>query len=173
MFYERNPVLAPGAACPNPDSTTKIKCDLWTGTITNDMALNYGQYQEKFQVVIAGSNAWVKDIAPIIVPKLHGFTTDVYEAGGAIEAPLDCHGEDTYLGVQKWYDGRLDTKRCAATCVANGRCHFINTFIERHNGVPFAQHCALYTAHWPPRYTTNVGQLWDGQRVINITNSFG
>jgi hypothetical protein len=43
-----------------PISTTQIKCDLWAGTILPTMPLNTGQMRHDFNVVMAGSNAYVK-----------------------------------------------------------------------------------------------------------------
>jgi hypothetical protein len=134
------------------------------------MAMNYGQYQMDFQVVVAGSNAYVKDIDGSIVPEVPGFETEVLNAG--IEAPLDCHGEDTYLGVHTWDDGKLDIQRCIDTCTGNARCHFVNTFLERFNNVPIVQHCARYTAHWNATYATNTGQTRGDDMIIEITNSY-
>jgi hypothetical protein len=92
----------------NPMSTTMIKCDLWAGTITPSIALNDGQMRSNFHVVMAGSNAYVKDIvgdsssnsSVSSVPA--GYTVEKYANGAAITAPLDCHGVDTYMGVMYW-----------------------------------------------------------------------
>jgi hypothetical protein len=52
--------MEPGPGCMNPISTTQIKCDLWAGTILPTMPLNAGQMRQDFNVVMAGSNAYVK-----------------------------------------------------------------------------------------------------------------
>lgn len=57
MYIERDPSLNASAAnCPNPPSTTNYKCTLWGTPVSIDEATNFGQYQDSFQVVIAGSN---------------------------------------------------------------------------------------------------------------------
>ena len=57
MYIERDPSLNASAEnCPNPPSTTNYKCTLWGTPISVDEATNFGQYQDSFQVVIAGSN---------------------------------------------------------------------------------------------------------------------
>lgn len=63
--YERNPTVNPdyGAGCPNPPSTTIIKCVLWGQTINTDIALNWGEERCDFQVLIAGSNYYLKQSA--------------------------------------------------------------------------------------------------------------
>jgi hypothetical protein len=173
VYFERNPLLAPGEACPNPASTTRIKCNVYTGTITDADAKNDGHYQTDFHVVIAGSNAYVKDVAssgqPFTAP---GFEVDTYTSGGAIQAPLDCNGKDTFVGSKMWYDGKIEIQRCIDACTANNGCHFINTFMEQHNDVPSIQNCALYSARWPETYATNIGQ-YRGNQKITITNSYG
>jgi hypothetical protein len=169
IFFERSPSIAPGAACPDPASTTRIKCDLWTATITEPMAMNEGQYQMDFHVVMTGSNAYVKDIDSSVVPEVPGFETGVLPAG--IEAPLDCQGQDTYLGVTTWDDGKLNIQRCIDTCATKNGCHFVNTFLERFNGIPIVQHCALYTSSWSEDYATNYGQHRGGVGV-DVTNSY-
>ena len=57
MYIERDPSLNASAEnCPNPPSTTNYKCTLWGAPLSVDEATNFGQYQDSFQVVIAGSN---------------------------------------------------------------------------------------------------------------------
>jgi hypothetical protein len=174
IFFERNPLQVPGAACPNPAGTTRIKCGLWQRTIMTNMPMNHGQYQKSFHVVMAGSNAYVKQVTFDVVPNIMGYKTDVYQNDGAIQAPLDCHGDNTYLGFRKWSDGKFNAQRCVDSCTTTQNCRFVNTYFERDDGVPFAQHCSLYTVHWSARYATNVGQyVGDNEIVINTTNSYG
>lgn len=68
IYFERDPTLAPGPNCPNPPSTTNIRCALWGSAIDAKGATNNGQYREDFQVVIAGSNGYSKPGSPIDVP---------------------------------------------------------------------------------------------------------
>lgn len=57
MYIERDPSLNASADnCPNPSSTTNYKCTLWGAPVSVGEATNFGQYQDSFQVVIAGSN---------------------------------------------------------------------------------------------------------------------
>lgn len=57
MYIERDPSLNASADnCPNPPSTTNYKCTLWGAPVSVEEATNFGQYQDSFQVVIAGSN---------------------------------------------------------------------------------------------------------------------
>ena len=59
VYLERDPTLnASAVSCPNPPSTTNYKCTLWGAPVSSAEATNSGQYQDSFQVVIAGSNGW-------------------------------------------------------------------------------------------------------------------
>ncbi|KAI5257356.1 hypothetical protein E4T42_00990 [Aureobasidium subglaciale] len=72
VYVERDPSQNPtkndstaptvwGYWCPNPPSMTNYKCALWGNGIYNSSATNSGQYRGgDFQVMIAGSNAFVK-----------------------------------------------------------------------------------------------------------------
>jgi hypothetical protein len=73
IYVERDPSVNPtkndstaptvwGYWCPNPPSITNYVCALWGAGIYNSSATNHGQYRGgDFQVVIAGSNAFVKN----------------------------------------------------------------------------------------------------------------
>lgn len=60
IFYERDPTVDPAAACPNPASTTTIKCSLWGSYAWSSTATNQGGLRQNFQVAVAGSNAYNK-----------------------------------------------------------------------------------------------------------------
>lgn len=55
-YIERDPLLNPADACPNPPSIANYKCSFWGSPVTSQNATNTGQYRNSFQVVIAGSN---------------------------------------------------------------------------------------------------------------------
>jgi hypothetical protein len=73
IYVERDPSVNPkkhdstaptvwGYWCPNPPSITNYVCALWGSGIYNSSATNHGQYRGgDFQVVIAGSNGFVKN----------------------------------------------------------------------------------------------------------------
>lgn len=59
IYYERDPSVDPNdASCKDPASVTNIKCVWYKETFTAARATNKGQYRNKFQVVIAGSNGY-------------------------------------------------------------------------------------------------------------------
>jgi hypothetical protein len=173
MQIKANIVADPAAACPNPPSTTRIICIKYSGVITQG---NFtGATYQDFQIVMAGTNAYNRIPSIVLPPVVTGnWTAETYTNGGAIEAPIDCAGNNTYVGVAKWYDGNFDAQRCVDTCATNSDCHFVNTYFQRRNGTPYVQHCALYTRHWPAWYATNVGQTrGDDNLTVQYDNSFG
>ncbi|THX57875.1 hypothetical protein D6D06_03446 [Aureobasidium pullulans] len=170
LYYERDPTVNPNdQSCANPPSTTNIKCVFWGGPVNGENAKNAGQWRKDFHVVIAGSNGYVSN--KIVTPP--GCTTPVYLGNAAINAPFDCNGKDTYLGVRIFQKGPFDISKCAAACEAqadyarahppaNGgeikTCQFFNTYMLMKNGSPVGQYCSLYSASWPSSYATNFGQ---------------
>lgn len=58
IFFERNPTLQVGSECPNPPSTTYIKCVFWGDLVTKDNTNNTGYTNNAFLVVAAGSNGY-------------------------------------------------------------------------------------------------------------------
>ncbi|KAI8631642.1 hypothetical protein F5Y19DRAFT_401245 [Xylariaceae sp. FL1651] len=185
LYFERDPTLDPAAACPNPASTTNIKCVYWGGYISAANANNFGQWRNNFQVVIAGSNGYMKTL----VPPVDGFT-GVSLGNAAINAPLNCLGQDTYMGSKIFTSAPFDTGLCAAAChsqndyntahpPANGSpklCKFFVTFMSDVNGSPEGQYCAMYTQAWDSSYATNIGQYrgknhYTNDYVFAYTNS--
>ncbi|KAK2614699.1 hypothetical protein N8I77_001504 [Diaporthe amygdali] len=64
VYYERDPTISPSYnGCPNPPSTTNIKCVLWGQSINTDISLNWGEDRCDFKVVVAGSNCYIKQAA--------------------------------------------------------------------------------------------------------------
>ncbi|KAL6722361.1 hypothetical protein ACLMJK_001468 [Lecanora helva] len=63
IYFERDPSLSTDPfCCPNPPSVIRVKCSLW-GTMASDTtANNKGQARDKFQVAIAGSNGYNKQM---------------------------------------------------------------------------------------------------------------
>ncbi|GAM83182.1 hypothetical protein ANO11243_011680 [Dothideomycetidae sp. 11243] len=83
LYMERDPVIDPAASCPNPNSTTTIKCSLWGSQIDSTTATNAGQWRNQFQVLIAASNGY-NSLAP---PPAQANFTGPYKFGGAINSP--------------------------------------------------------------------------------------
>lgn len=73
------------------DANKPSKCVLWGGPLNKDNAVNTGQTRNKFEVAIAGSNAYQN-------PNLKnpdGFTLTGVPGNAAINAPYDRQGYNT------------------------------------------------------------------------------
>ncbi|KAL8831695.1 MAG: hypothetical protein Q9191_000705, partial [Dirinaria sp. TL-2023a] len=171
MYVERDPSLDPNKTnCPNPPSLTNYKCTLWGVPVSAAEAKNKGQWRDSFQVVIAGSNAYNKVSAP---PGIACFTGPV-QLGGAINAPKNAQGQDTYMGYKHHIFSQsqgFDPSLCAADCLAQTAydrrhstadgsyqsCVFFNAYVISMNGVPQGLYCSIYSQVWSPAYATNYG----------------
>ncbi|KAG9516316.1 glycoside hydrolase, partial [Aureobasidium melanogenum] len=163
IYFERDPTLEPADACPNPASTTTIRCVYWGGYVAAANAKNKGQWRNKFHVVIAGSNGYMKSA----VPTVQGFT-GVSVGDFSLNAPLDCNGKDTYMGSKLLTNSYFDPSLCAAVCnsqnqfnlanpPATGKpqlCKFFSTYMMAQNGNPKGQYCAIYSQSWDKSYAT-------------------
>ncbi|PSN74204.1 hypothetical protein BS50DRAFT_605806 [Corynespora cassiicola Philippines] len=181
IFVERSPTLNVGPECPNPSSTSVIKCVFWGGPVNKDNTNNAGYTDNSFVVAIAGSNGYNKGQAGEQVTGYDGPT----QLDAAINAPLDCNDSfDTYMGVKIFTEGPYDPKLCAAACTATSdynrehppeigpvkTCQFFNTYILLKNGQFEGQYCAMYTRAWDSSYATNPGQ-WRGDDYYSVQNS--
>ena len=118
--------------------------------------------------MIEGSNGYVNK--SIATPD--GYTGPVYLGDAAINAPLDCNGEDTYMGVKIFTKGPFDAGLCAAACTSQSNynlahapadkpaqtCQFFNTYVLYKNKKAVGQYCSLYSQSWPATFATNRGQ---------------
>jgi len=164
IYFERDPASVPGQGCEDPASTTVIKCVYWGGYISADNANNNGQWRDQFHVVIAGSNGYMRNKVPDI-PGYNGVSL----GNASINAPLNCLGEDTYMGVKIFTTSYYDPSLCAAACVSQNEyniahppqtgspkiCKFFVTYLSERNGSPEGQLCAMYTQAWDRSYATN------------------
>ncbi|KAF5845869.1 hypothetical protein GGP41_008378 [Bipolaris sorokiniana] len=181
ILFERDPEKVPATACPNPASTTVIKCVLWGTVLSTETATNDGQWRNDFHVVIAGSNGYVRN--PSAAESISGYA-GTFVGNKAVNAPSDCNGRDTYITYKEFSDGApFDPSRCATACEAetqfnidhlNSRsiCRFFNTYILMKNGVPQAQICSMYNTTWAntPDVISNEGQ-WRGSDHYTIAYS--
>ncbi|KAI5198023.1 hypothetical protein E4T39_06967 [Aureobasidium subglaciale] len=177
LYFERDPLVNPDddTQCPDSKSTTQIKCVLWSGPVTTDNANNAGQWRKKFQVVIAGSNGYVNK--SIATPE--GYNAGVYLGNAAINAPVDCTGDDTFIGSRLLTNTVFDANLCAVACNEqadyarqhpapapqfNKVCQFFNTYILYKNGVALQQYCALYDQTWSQSYAKNTGYYYGNDK---------
>lgn len=185
LYLERDPTVDPNVVnCPNPPSTTNFKCTLWGAPVAEPQATNKCQWRDSFQVVIAGSNGYNKN-APS--PPIDGFTGP-QELGGAINAPLDAQGHDSYMGYQFFPFNQTqgyDPSTCASACTIQSQynsqhpntdgsfqtCAFFNAYGLSQSSVPQGLYCSLYSQTWAPSYATNYGQYRDSDRYT-ISQSY-
>ncbi|KAF1821989.1 uncharacterized protein K489DRAFT_370880 [Dissoconium aciculare CBS 342.82] len=171
IYFERDPSLEPGAACSNPSSVTRVKCAYYGAPIAPDSAANKGQFRAGFEVVIAGSNGYVNQA----VSTPPGYTQPTYLGNGAIDAPPDVLGCNSYLGAKIFSQGTFNINLCADYCTSQSQynlahpptdgspvqtCQFFNTYILYVNRTTNTQgqYCAIYSESWPASYATNKGQ---------------
>lgn len=166
IYFERDPsIYLDSVACPTAPSVTRIKCSFFGTAITVADATNVGQYQDDFQIVIAGSNVYTTAPQP-----LPGFTGPVSLGDAAISAPT---ADGTYMGVQTFPQTQpYDPSVCATACneksayntrhavagVAPRICVFFDAYILYKNGVNGVFTCTYYTEAYGPSYATNFGQ---------------
>ncbi|KAI0190402.1 hypothetical protein EV127DRAFT_365151 [Xylaria flabelliformis] len=170
IYFERDPSFVPGPGCEDPASNTVIKCVYWGDYISAGNANNEGQWRDQFHVVIAGSNGYMKgSISP------PAGWNGVFLGNAAINAPLNCLGQDTYMGAKIFTSSYFDVGLCAAACVSQNEyntahppetgtpkiCQFFVTYMAQRNGQSEGQYCAMYTQSWDSNYATNDGQ-WRG-----------
>ncbi|KAI6819121.1 hypothetical protein KC340_g13678 [Hortaea werneckii] len=184
IYFERDPSVEPAAGCPNPASTTNIKCVFWGGPVTKDNALNAGHYRNQFQVVIARSNGYVSNS----VASPAGYGPAIPLGNAAINAPYDKYSFNSYIGSAIFTSGPLNVQLCVDACSMKSAynkahpptdgspvqtCQFFNTYILYMNGPsnPQGQYCAMYSESWPTPYATNKGQ-YRGSDHFTIQYSF-
>jgi hypothetical protein len=137
---------------------------LYGGPVTQATATNLGQWRDDFHVVIAGSNGYVS--TSIATP--FSYQPAVALGNAAINAPLDCNGNNTFMGVKIFTTGPFDASLCAAACSAqsdyniahppkNGipqTCQFFNTYLLYNGTHSVGQYCSLYSETWPASFVS-------------------
>ncbi|KAL8933695.1 MAG: hypothetical protein Q9211_005638 [Gyalolechia sp. 1 TL-2023] len=185
LYIERDPSLDPNAAsCPNPPSITNYKCTLWGAVVSAEQATNKGQWRDSFQIVIAASNAYNKMNPPSAISCYTGPDA----LGGAINAPLNTLGQNTYMGYKYHPFSQAqgyDPSTCAVNCnlqtaynkrhpAADGSyqtCTFFNAYVLSMNGIPQGLYCSMYSQVWAAKYATNYGQ-YRGSDRYTVSRSY-
>ncbi|KAI0197983.1 hypothetical protein F4808DRAFT_269718 [Astrocystis sublimbata] len=181
IYFERDPAIQPGDACPNPQSTTLIKCVFWGGPTSVDNAKNTGFRYFGFDIVIAGSNAYDS----LTAPRPNGYAAPTALGPAQINAPLDCGGFDTYMGSKMFTTGPFDPALCAVACSTQSEynlahppakgpaqtCQFYNTYLLLKNGLPEGQVCSMYSMSWDVSYASTSGQT-RGRDHYTVAYSF-
>jgi hypothetical protein len=192
IFFERDPTVEPGADCPDPPAFANIKCSFWGSALDDKTAKNTGQWRAKFEVAIAGSNAYTSyklggPVTGWLGPQALGTT--------AMNAPLwDCTNTWSYLGYKLLQAGSVDPRLCATACDtqseinsqypaldADGNakpavtCNAFGSYIlTKTNATGTYQHgqmCTFYTAYWDKQFAVNTGGF-DGAADTRYTFSY-
>ncbi|KAI5197108.1 hypothetical protein E4T39_07471 [Aureobasidium subglaciale] len=177
IFFERDPSIDPCSTNKDPPSTNVIKASFWSIPLCAKDATNKGQYREKFQVVIAGSNAYnMIDCAP----EVDGWKKEQYD-GCTInaDATLCTYGgqPDSYLGNSQ-STGDFIPEACQAACDARARtspltpCNFVTSWAYLLDGQYQYQVCAFYQRYWDNTYCDNRGQVTGSGQVASIGPSY-
>lgn len=170
IYFERDPTVDPGQDCKDPEAFANIKCSFWGTGLDTSTAKNTGQWRYKFEVAIAGSNAYTsyKLGGPV-----EGWTGPQDLGTKALNAPLwDCSNTWSYLGYKLLQAGSVDPRLCATACDAQTAynikhpapsgavaCNAFGSYIlTKTNSTGSYQHgqmCTFYTANWDKKYATN------------------
>ncbi|KAK5999469.1 hypothetical protein QM012_005470 [Aureobasidium pullulans] len=186
VYAERDPTLNPDAQnCPNPASTVNYRCTTFGVPISPEGATNTGGSLASFQIAITGSNGYNKNAAPAAIKRFSG----PVGFGGAINAPLDAQGHDTYVGFKYYPFSQTQgytPATCASACNAQTAynrahpakdgsyksCNFFNSYVLSKNGVAQGLYCSMYTQTWDASHGTNYGQ-YRGSDRYTVSESYG
>ena len=188
IFYERVPlIIDPQTLVPDDNlcpanvsspSATLIQCAFYGTFLEKGMATNVGQYWGSFQLVIAGSNAYVQSSAPT----LPGYEGPVSFNNAAINAPapVDQHG---YLRVQTFGENvPFDPFLCASSCqaqtdynaahpdIGHGPCVFFNVYVLQENGANGVLTCTYFSTPYDTSYATMTGQYDQEGNFFGVTS---
>ena len=125
-----------------------------------------------------------KDTPP---PALKGYNGPT-ELGGAINAPQDAMGHNTYMGYKFFafsHSQGYDPQTCANACDAQTSynkqypasdgtyqtCIFFAVYVVSRNAVPEGLYCSLYNTTWDRSYATSPGQFL-GNNSYTISRSY-
>lgn len=171
LYVERDPSVDPGAACPNPPSTTNYKCALWGSSISRDTATNTGQYREQFHVVIAASNGY--DKTPFVTPTAPAnFSLSASLSNKAITlAGQYSLGSEFFAGP---YDPSLCGFYATAQTSANRidaqskglktyqPCNSFNSYYVYKGGFAWGTYCTLFNKNIDSSYAGNINATSNG-----------
>lgn len=138
-----------------------IKASFWGNLIGPNLATNKGQWRDKFQVVIAGSNGYNIDSCETAI---QGWTQQQLGTCTINSPATTCAGGgDSYLTYKSFSDGNMDNTRCKAQCDALTKqnpatpCNFFTSYMQVHNNQCGIQFCSFYQRAWDKSYCTNSG----------------
>ncbi|KAH8879989.1 hypothetical protein GQ53DRAFT_833648 [Thozetella sp. PMI_491] len=171
IYYERAPVLAPADACPNPNSTTTIKCVFWGNELEAGLATNRGEMRKDFRLN-PGANLTFLGFDGPRNPRVKAVFEPPFEPSGHYNTTLAFQTYAYRLGF--YYNPEICAKACnertergahdraaVSAQYTNGaydKCNMFTAFELHKNGVPHAMVCVEYSSVWDNIYGT-----WEGE----------
>ncbi|CAD0112270.1 unnamed protein product [Aureobasidium uvarum] len=153
IYFERDPSVNPdSSACQNPSSTINIKCVFWGGAVVPANANNFGQWRENFQVLIAGSNGYMKSTyASILAAQATATSSSSSAAASATDTAGNIYtiyySSDSTTGAYSNAQASSSYKDCMTACDADSKCNAF-TYVGGTNGVGSGQSIvALLSTH--------------------------
>ncbi|KAI4717469.1 hypothetical protein E4T48_06328 [Aureobasidium sp. EXF-10727] len=140
IYFERDPSVNPdSSACQNPSSTVNIKCVFWGGAVVPANANNFGQWRENFQVLIAGSNGYMKSsYASMLAVQATATSSSSSAAASATDAAGNIYtiyySSDSTTGAYSNAQASSSYKDCMTACDADSKCNAF-TYVGGTNGV--------------------------------------
>ncbi|GAP87493.2 putative glycoside hydrolase [Rosellinia necatrix] len=122
---------------------------------THTLQFNLDLVEQEFK--LAGYHSTFEADSFSVLAAIDDYTGPARYGNKAINAPINCLGQNTHLGCFAWLDGVFHPNRCADACTAKTQydvthglpdrpCRFFNTYILKKNGEDFAQYCSLVNA---------------------------
>ncbi|GAM88157.1 hypothetical protein ANO11243_061880 [Dothideomycetidae sp. 11243] len=182
MYFEREPTQFPGSNCPNPSATTSVRCALYGSQVVASQAINYGEFRSQFIVLLAGSNLYWKNTAPVGIA---GFT-----APTALPAFVDVstiNGVNVVTG-SNFYPGTFDPTQCSTFCATTNSlnyaaavnagqsvytpCNYFDAASISVQGTVYGTYCGLYTTS-AVASTADIYSQTISQVQYDVTYSYG
>lgn len=139
IYFERDPTVNPdSSACSNPQSTVNIKCVFWGGAVVPANANNFGQWRSNFQVLIAGSNGYMKSsYASLLAAQATTTSSSSSVAASATDTAGNIYtiyySSDSTTGAYSNAQASSSYKDCMTACDADSRCNAF-TYVGGANG---------------------------------------
>ncbi|KAI4847751.1 hypothetical protein E4T44_04337, partial [Aureobasidium sp. EXF-8845] len=131
IYFERDPTINPDSSTcsQNPPSTINIKCVFWGGAVVPANANNFGQWRANFQVLIAGSNGYMRSAFASQLAAQASATTS--SSSSAAATATDTAGNiytiyyssDSTNGAYSNVPATASYKDCMTACDADSKCN--------------------------------------------------
>jgi len=180
IYFERSPqYIIDKKNCTDSPAAAAVKCALYGSYVNSSHALNIGQYQSDFVVVISGSNSYNKNTPPASVS---GFSAPV-PLYGAIDQSA---APGSYLGYQffpaynpntcaSYCTNLTQTNKAAALAIGSATystCNYFNIFNLTLNGASQGMYCQAFTKSGVSN-SASLTYLLQNKVNYNVTYSYG